>query len=611
LFLLHPFSLSDLRERVNFQRAYLYILLDVIPVFLYNKTERAKTIKDPKRLAELDKMIEACKQAPAKPARNLHEALQCFIMINFIINYIDQPQVGNGVRFDKIFRPFYEKDIKEKVLTRDQAKELVEAVWVKMQEGGYVQPPLWANIGGGGLGFQTVTFGGVDKDGHDITNELTYIGLEVTGELQTIAPQIAVRIHDNTPKELHEAVFKCVRTGCSQPALFNDKVNIPRLMGLGAAVGDARGYGIDNCMQPVIPGKNVHYRAGHSGAFYFPMCVSLALSEGKFSASDGKLSGPTRGYPTPPISTFKSFEDVWDAFCKQVEFTGETLTLISNIADSLLKKYIPRPFLSAILDGNIERACDMRDWEYLGLRHHMVWGVNNAADGLMAIKKLVFDEKKLTLETFVKAVESNYQGEYEWVRREIESGVPRFGNDNDEVDALSKKIMLKAKEVADHSIDIYGKPYILDGTTASGPIEAGMRQPATFDGRRACEPFHDGSISPVQGRDTSGPTAVIRSVAKVDPLQTGNLLLNQKFMPEFFDPPNYGLMEGYVKTLCDWGIHHVQFNCVDKNTLLEAKAKPENYENLIVRVAGYSAYFVDLDNRIQDEIITRTEQSFS
>jgi formate C-acetyltransferase len=339
--------------------------------------------------------------------------------------------------------------------------------------------------------------------------------------------------------------------------------------------------------------------------------VSLALSEGKFSASDGKLSGPTRGYPTPPISTFKSFEDVWDAFCKQVEFTGETLTLISNIADSLLKKYIPRPFLSAILDGNIERACDMRDWEYLGLRHHMVWGVNNAADGLMAIKKLVFDEKKLTLETFVKAVESNYQGEYEWVRREIESGVPRFGNDNDEVDALSKKIMLKAKEVADHSIDIYGKPYILDGTTASGPIEAGMRQPATFDGRRACEPFHDGSISPVQGRDTSGPTAVIRSVAKVDPLQTGNLLLNQKFMPEFFDPPNYGLMEGYVKTLCDWGIHHVQFNCVDKNTLLEAKAKPENYENLIVRVAGYSAYFVDLDNRIQDEIITRTEQSFS
>jgi formate C-acetyltransferase len=188
LFLLHPFSLSDLRERVNFQRAYLYILLDVIPVFLYNKTERAKTIKDPKRLAELDKMIEACKQAPAKPARNLHEALQCFIMINFIINYIDQPQVGNGVRFDKIFRPFYEKDIKEKVLTRDQAKELVEAVWVKVEEGGYVRPPLWANIGGGGLGFQTVTFGGVDKDGHDITNELTYIGLEVTGELQTIAP---------------------------------------------------------------------------------------------------------------------------------------------------------------------------------------------------------------------------------------------------------------------------------------------------------------------------------------------------------------------------------------------------------------------------------------
>jgi formate C-acetyltransferase len=565
--------------------------------------EHKKTIKDPKRLAELDKMIEACKQVPAKPARNLHEALQCFIMITFIINYIDQPQVGNGIRFDKVFWPFYEKDIKEGILTRDQAKELVEAVWVKMQEGGYVQPPVWINNGGGGLGFQTITFGGVDKDGHDITNEVTYIGLEVTGELQTIAPQIAVRIHDNTPKELYDAVFQCVRTGCSQPALFNDKINIPRLMGLKATVEDARDYGINNCMQPVIPGKNCHYRAGHSGALTLPMCLNLALSEGKFN---GKLTG----YQSPPVSTIKSFDDLWDAFCKQLEYAGETLTLLANIGDVLARKYISRPFLSAILDGNIDKACDMRDWEYLGLRHHLVIGVNNAAQGLLAIKKLVFDEKKLTLEAFIKAVESNYGGEYEWLYKTIDTEVPKFGNDNDEVDLLSRRIMLKVKEVCDHSFDIYGNPYILDGTTASGPISFGMMLPATFDGRKSNEPFHDGSISPVQGQDTSGPTATIRSVAKVDPLQTGNLLLNQKFMPDFFDPPNYGLMQGYIKTLQDWGIHHVQFNCVDKNTLLEAKAKPQNHENLIVRVAGYSAYFVDLDNRMQDEIIKRTEQSF-
>jgi formate C-acetyltransferase len=189
--------------------------------------------------------------------------------------------------------------------------------------------------------------------------------------------------------------------------------------------------------------------------------------------------------------------------------------------------------------------------------------------------------------------------------------VPRFGNDNDYVDIFSRDIMVKVKEECDKSIDIYGNRYIMDGTTASGPINAGMLMPATFDGRRAGEPLHDGTISPVQGRDISGPTATIRSVAKVDPLKTGNMLLNQKFMPVFFDPENYELMRGYLKTVRDMGLHHVQFNCVSKATLLDAKKKPEKYENLIVRVAGYSAYYIDLDNKIQDEIIKRTEQSFS
>jgi formate C-acetyltransferase len=252
----------------------------------------------------------------------------------------------------------------------------------------------------------------------------------------------------------------------------------------------------------------------------------------------------------------------------------------------------------------------MRDWEYLGLRHHLVFGANNAADGLAAIKKLVFEQKRLTLAQFLQAVASDYRGEWEWVYQAIEKEVPKFGNDDDYVDRISRDVMLKIKEICDKSIDIYGKPYLIDGTTASAPIGVGMMLPATLDGRRAFEPLHDGSISPVQGKDTSGPTATIRSVAKVDPLMTGNLLLNQKFMPQFFDPAHYDLMEGYVKTVRDMGVHHVQFNCVDKNTLLDAKAKPESYQNLIVRVAGYSAYFVDLDNKMQDEIIKRTEQAF-
>ena len=566
--------------------------------------EHRKTVKSKARKAELDAMISACRQVPAGPARNLHEALQCFIMINYIVNYIDQPQVGNGIRFDKVFWPYMKNDIKNCVLTRDHAKELVEAVWVKMQEGGYVQPPVWVNMGGGGLGFQTITLGGVDEKGKDITNYMTHLALEVTGEIQTIAPQIAVRIHDKTPRALYESVFKCVRTGCSQPAVFNDKVNIPRLEALGCPTKEAREYSINNCMQPVIPGKNIHYRAGHSGALILAMCLNLALDEGR------NFDGNVQGAHTPPVSEMKSYSDVWKAFCAQVEYAAETIGVISNIADVLLKEYIPRPFLSAILDGNIERGCDMRDWEYLGLRHHLILGANNAADGLAAIKKLVFDDKRLTLEEYVKAVKNDYQGEYENIYALIDQGVPKFGNDNDYVDLITRDIMYKVKAECDKFLDIYGKPYLLDGTTASAPIAAGMLLPATFDARRQAEPFHDGSISPVQGRDTSGPTATVRSVAKVNPLETGNFLLNQKFMPTFFDPENYDIMEGYIKTLRDLGVHHVQFNCVDRNTLLDAKQNPQKYKDLIVRVAGYSAYFIDLDNRVQDEIIKRTEQSF-
>jgi formate C-acetyltransferase len=566
--------------------------------------DEKKRVKDPKRLKELDKMIEVCNRVPAEPARNLHEALQCFIFINFMVNYIDVPQVGNGIRFDKVLWPYFENDIKSGAITKEGAKELVESVWVKMQEGGYVQPPLWVNNGGGGLGWQTMTLGGVDEFGDDITNEITYIALEVTGELQTVAPQIAVRMHDKTPDELFNAVFKCVRTGCSQPAMFNDKVNIPRLMGIGATIEDARDYGINNCMQPIIPGKNIHYRAGHSGALILPMALTLAMD-------GGKVMGIQMGPETAPLSSMKSIDDIWKAFCEQVKHAIMVLTQLSSLGDALQKKYVPRPFLSAILEGNIEKGCDMRDWEYLGLRHHLIFGCNNTADAFAAIKMLVFEKKKITLETFLNAVNNNYAGEYEKIYQMIEQEVPKFGNDNDYVDMFARDIMVYVKSCCDKSIDIYGKPYLIDGTTASGPINTGMLCPATFDGRMANEPFHDGTISPVQGRDISGPTATIRSVAKVDPLKTGNMLLNQKFMPVFFDPENYELMRGYLKTVRDLGLHHVQFNCVSKATLLDAKKKPEKYESLIVRVAGYSAYFIDLDNKIQDEIIKRTEQSFS
>lgn len=567
-------------------------------------------VRNHERAQEIDRMIEVCKHVPAEPARNLHEALQCFVFINLITSYIDQPQAGNGIRFDKVFGPYLEKDLKTGVLTRSQAKELVGALWVKMQEGGYLQPPQLMRDGGSGLGFQTITLGGTDEKGNDITNEMTYLALEVCGDLQTITPQIAVRIHDGTPSKLYKAIFRCIRTGCSQPVLFNDNVNIPGLMELGCPENEARLYSVNNCMRLIIPGKNIHYRTGHTGGLILPMCLMLALSGGKLDIQNCKLSGRQVGYPTAPVSTFTTYEDVWNAFCKQVECATETVAMIADIADILLKDWVPRPFLSALLDGNIEKGCDMRDWEYLGLRQLPVFGCTNAANKLAAIKKLVFEEKKLTLEEYVRTLEHSFKGTYDYIYQMTINEMPGPGEDSEYADAISNAIMNKVGRECDMLTDIYGNRYLLDGAAASVAASSEKLLSRFPGARKASDLPHDGSSPPFKGRKSSPAVTAVRPATRTLDHKTGNLLLNQKFMLAYFDPPDYKTMEGCLKTLMDMPIQDIQFICNDGLTLLKARERPDDYRNLIVPVRGYSAYFVDLDNRMQEEIIRRAEQTF-
>ncbi|MEM2136308.1 MAG: pyruvate formate lyase family protein [Candidatus Jordarchaeaceae archaeon] len=551
--------------------------------------ELAEKEENPLRRRELETIAKNCEWVPENPPRTLHEALQCYWLIHLIVNFIELPMVGDGIRFDVCFNPYYEKDLKEGRITREQAQEIVECVFVKSQETGFLHPPVWSGAGGGAIGFQTITIGGTDSDGNDVTNEMSYIVLDAMKSVRTVTPPIALRWHDKIPKKLINKAIEVLATGMPQPAFFNDKVNIPRLVSLGVPLSDARNYSINNCMVPTIPGKNLNHRSAWANAVPLPkLLYEVLISKGE---------------------EFNSIEELIDAFIEKYAVRIRKLVFLSNIADSLYRQYVPRPFLSAVLDDSIERAQDIREWNYNpDYRDVVILGLNNVADSLAAIKKLVFEEKKISMKQLIAALENNWEG-YEDIRKMCLEA-PKFGNDDDYVDLISREVAKRVTQETMKCKTNLGTPVIPDGTVASAFWLWGKLCEATPDGRKAGETLHDGSISPVGGRDRKGPTAVLKSVSKVDPLISWNHLLNQNFMPQYLEGHNAEVFAQYLRTWADLGIHHIQFSVVGRETLEEAQRHPEKYSNLMVRVCGYSAYFVDLSKDLQDSIIARTPHCF-
>lgn len=564
--------------------------------------ELAKVEKDEKRRKELERIAEVCQRVPENPARSFHEALQSFFLVHLIANFIELPLIGLGVRLDQVMYPYYKKDIEQGNVTREEAQELIECLWVKFQEQGFLHPPMWSGVGGGGLAWQNVTIGGVTPKGEDATNELTYMILEATRSLQTIQPPLELRYHDKTPRELTLKAIDVMATGVAQPALFNDKVVIPLLLREGFSIEEARNYVISNCMFWTIPGKNMPYRAG-IGFVMLTKCLELALNRGR-----DKFSGRQIGYPTADPSTFASIEDILEAYLQQYRFFCEKLVYISDIADALLEEHLPRPFLSALLNGCIQKGKDCTKSSEYPRRPLLITGAVNVADSLAAIKKIVFDEKRATLGELLQATRDNFDGKEDL--RQMVLSAPKFGNDDDYVDSIAREVFYRTTEETGKFRTYGGLPLCLDGTIAATGYSFAIDTGATPDGRKDREPYHDGTISPVQGRDKNGPTAVLKSVSKIDPLLSHNHLFNQRFSPEFLTGANKGVFADYLKTWSDLGIHHIQFNVIDAAVLRDAQQHPEKYANLIVRVCGYAAYFVDLSKGLQDDIIRRTEQRF-
>jgi formate C-acetyltransferase len=499
--------------------------------------------------------------------------------------------------------PYYQRDLKEGRITKDQAQELLEFLWIKMDEFGLLEPPELHGLQSGGTWYQTMNLGGMTKDGDDATNDMSFLMLDATESIRTLQPTFALRYHPKINPGIVYRTIDLLRTGIGFPAIFNDSTIIPFITNRGIPLEDAREYGIYACVLWSIPGKNMR-KFPNPGCLSAGKCLMLALYQGM-----DKFTGKQIGCMTPDVSSFSCIEDVLDAYGKQVEFVFDKMAKIDNIGRSLYRRYLQRPFTSALFDGCIEKGKDMTAWTYHAYNPTLVAGTVNVVDSLAAIKKFVFDDKILTMKELVEACENNFEGR-EDLRQRLINEAPKFGNDDDYVDSLAREVYIRTSKEVAKSKDLYGASWCIDGSLGGGHYSIGRGCGATPDGRKDNEAFADATLSPMAGMDKNGPTAVIKSTSKIDPLMTQTLLLNQKFLPQFLEGENKKVFADYLKTWADLGHWHVQFNVVSKGTLLDAQQRPEDYSDLIVRVAGYSAYFVDLSKGVQDDIIARTEQRF-
>lgn len=559
--------------------------------------------KDAERKAELEEISRTCRWVPKNPPRSFREAVQ-FLFFIHLVRYLEYSTLGIGVRIDHILGPYYERDIREGRLSRDRALEILQLLWVKFNELGLVYSPLLSSVYGGVASLQAVTIGGIDKQGNDVTNELTYLVLEAAKTMRLIEPSVALRIHNNSPDELLSKATDVIKTGIGYPSLFNDEALIPLLKKWDVPPEDARDYAITGCVYIEVPGKNMMRRS--TGYFVFAKCLWWALHQGV----DPK-TGEQHGARTPDPASFQSWEDVLETYLEQVKFFTTKMEQVETTNLVLYEKYCPRPFYSAVVEGCIESGRESRKWVYPSMVHHFTQVIagTNVADSITAIKKVVFEDKLVTLPELIAIMDKNWEGRDDI--RQACLNAPKYGNDDDYADLIACEVQHRSEAAMESVKDKFGLSYRGDGSAVSATYGLAVDTPATPDGRRDGDPFADSTLAPLPGVDKKGPTAVLNSCAKIDTLQTFNHLLNQKFLPRFLEGEMKSKFIGYLKTWREMKIPHVQFNVVKRETLIAAQERPEKYKDLIVRVAGFSAYFVDLSKGLQDHIIARTEQGFN
>ena len=594
----------DYCDQKNFLQAAV-ISLEAVINFARRYAEMARhTAAKEKNVARktiLEEIANTCERVPENPPRTFIEAIQFFYFIH-LVRYLEYSTLGIGVRIDHLFGSYYEKDLKKGKISEEEALGILQLLWIKLNELGLVYSPTVSSVYGGVASLQAVTIGGTDENGKDVTNALTYLTLEAARSLKLIEPSIALRLHDGTPNEVYEKAADVIKTGIGYPSLFNDDALVPLYERWGVPTEDATQYSVTGCVYIEIPGKNIVRRS-----VGYPVLAKMlwwALHQGV-----NPKTGEQHGARTADPATFTNWEDVLEAYAEQVRFFFTKIEHLERINNEILAEYNPRPFYSVLLDGCIEQGKDCRKWVYPSMIHHFaqVIGGVNVADSITAVQKVVFDDQLVTLPELIGIMDNNWEG-----REDIHQAclnAPKFGNDDDYADWIAREGMARGETAVEEVKDGFGLSHRGDGSAVSATYGLAADTPATPDGRYDGEPFSDSTLAPAPGRDKKGPTAVLKSVSKISTVDTFNHLLNQKFLPKFLEEGLKPMFISYLKTWKELGVPHIQFNIVDKETLMNAKAQPEQYSDLIVRVAGFSAYFVDLSVGLQDHIIARTEQA--
>jgi len=582
------------------------IAADALILFAHRHVEAlkklAKSEKDTSRKKELKEMAKICEEVPANSPKTFHQALQYYWFIHLgVITELNPWDSFNPGRLDQHLYPFYKKGLEDGSLTKDKAMELLQSFWIKFNN--HPSPPkigITAKESSTYTDFCLINVGGLKADGSNAVNELSYIILDVIEEMRLLQPSSMVQVSKKNPDNILKRAAKIIKTGFGQPSIFNTDAIVQELIRQGKSIKDARNGGASGCVEAGAFGKESYILTGY---FNLVKIFEITLHNGV-----DPQNGTSIGIKTGDSRKFKTFDELLDAFRMQVQHFADIKIKGNNIIDYYFDSELPVPFLSLLIDDCITSA---RDYNAGGARYNTSYiqgvGLGSLTDIITSIQYNVYDQKKITMDGLLKALSANFEG-YDDIRNQLIFHTPKYGNDDDFADENSRRIFKIFYDA------INGRPTYKGGTLrinllpTTSHVYFGSKVGATADGRKALQPLSEG-ISPVQGADTQGPTAVVKSAAKIDQLKTGGTLLNQKISPSMFDNESgisklVGLIRGYFRM----DGHHIQFNVVTADTLRNAQKHPEKYRDLIVRVAGYSDYFNDLSEELQNEIINRSEQ---
>ena len=565
--------------------------------------ELAAEEKDPVRKKELEKMAAICRRVPAHAPTTVHEALQHYWFIHLgVVTELNPWDSFNPGRLDQSLYPLYKKQLEEGTVTQEEVYEMLQSFWVKFNN--HPSPPkvgVTAEESNTYTDFCLINVGGVKEDGSDGVNEMSYILLDVIREMRLLQPSSMIQVSKKNPDRFIRAAVEIIKTGFGQPSVFNTDALVQEMLRAGKDVRDARNGGCSGCVETGAFGTEAYILTGY---FNLPKILELTLNDG-FDKRTGKQIGLKTGTATD----YRTYEELFAAYKAQVQHFMRIKLTGNNIIERIFMKYMPVPFLSVLIEDCIRNG---KDYMCGGARYNSSYvqgvGLGSITDMLTALRYHVYDKKTIAMETMEKALANDFKG-FEELQYQLVYHTPKYGNDDDYADEQEVQVFDMYYDVLSGHKSPRGADYRVNMLPTTCHVYFGKVTGATPDGRNAWKVLSEG-ISPVQGADTNGPTAVIRSAAKIDHIKIGGTLLNQKFTPSLLSTEEgCNNLVHLIRAYFRMDGHHIQFNVVDADTLREAQKHPEDYRDLIVRVAGYSDYFNDLGEDLQNEIICRTEQT--